>query len=406
MNTLYFNISELITLESVVKKKGKHLNSSDLSLIKNACVITDENQILWAGTQEDIPTKFNHIIDRKIDCNQTVVTPALVDCHTHLVFAGNRSHEFVMRLSGATYEEIAAANGGIRYSSEQTNLADFDQLFQIASLRVDQLYQLGVCACEIKTGYSLTLDGEIKLLKVINKLKKVFKDKVTIHRTLMAAHAIPSGYTAETYIDDVVLPCISICAKEKLLDSVDVFHEINYFSHADVEKIFKHSKALNIDIRLHADELNNNQGAKLASTYQCLSADHLLKTDDEGAILLAKSNVIATLLPGTAFFLGKQLPNAKLFLNSGCAVAIASDFNPGSCYNNDVFQIARFSAPTLGLNPAVFWSAITYNAARSLKLENHGAIIPGFSAKLLKWNAPSHQDLLYDWTIRPECVHL
>jgi imidazolonepropionase len=406
MITLYFNIAEAITLSNAVAKNGANLTSSDLSIITDAAIVVEDGIIKWAGEFSKIPPEFSNTVRVEINCKNKVVTPALVDSHTHLIFAGNRSHEYNRRLSGASYEEIAKAGGGIKYSSSQTNLASKDVLYNIAFKRIQEMYQLGVGALEIKTGYSLTLDGELELLKIINKLKQDFKDKITIHRTLLSAHAIPANFDAATYIDSVVLPSIDIASKNNLVDSVDVFHEKNYFSSDDVIKIFKHAKKYSLATRLHADELNNNHGAKLASELACLSADHLLNTDEEGAKHLARQGVIANLLPATAFFLGKPQANAKMLVKQGCALAIASDFNPGSSYINDVFSVARMSAPTLGINPAAFWCAITFNAARALNLNNLGAIVADFEAKLICWDTENSNDLIYDWTRRPSSVHL
>lgn len=406
MTTLFHNIAELLTLEGAVKKSGKHLCIDDLSVLKNAALITDENKILWIGKDSTIPISLQSSITQKVDCNKSLLTPALVDSHTHLVFAGKRSHEFNLRLSGASYEEIAAAGGGIAYSSDQTNSSSNEELLTLSRQRINQMYQLGLTALEIKTGYSLELEGELNLLKVINHLKNEFKDKIYIHRTLMSAHSINKNYTLDSYVEQVVLPSIEYAAKNSLVDSVDVFHEKNYFDKENVERIFSYANQFQLSFKIHADELNNNQGAALAGKWKCLSADHLLQSDLAGARALAQSGVIATILPGTAFFLGKPMPPAKMLADAGCALAIASDFNPGSCFYNDVFQIARMSAPSLKINSATLWAAITFNAARALNISHLGAIIPGFKSNLLQWNADSYEDLLYDWNERPHCKHL
>lgn len=403
---LFYNISEAITLEEVKNKFGRRLEPSDISIIKDACVLVENEIIIWVGHKKNLPSSLSKKIIREFDCKNKVVTPALVDSHTHLVFAGNRSHEYIMRLNGASYQEIAHNGGGIKYSSNQTNQSSSNELFNLAKIRLDTMSHLGVSVCEIKTGYSLTLEGELELLRIINQCKNHFGNSLYIHRTLLSAHAIPAGKKSEDYLQEVVLPSIEQAAQLNLVDSVDVFHEKNYFTTDDVDKIFTKAQQFKLTTKLHADELHNNHGAALASRYGCLSADHLLHTDELGAKEMAKSDVIATLLPGTAFFLGKPLANAKMLIQEGCAIAIASDFNPGSSYINDVFQIARLSAPTLGLNPATLWSAITYNAARALGLKNYGAISTGFFAKLICWDATNSNDLLYDWTVRPKCFHL
>jgi len=401
--TLINNCSWVITLESAVSKEGKKLSPQDHTPVKNGAIIHDGQTILWVGKENTIPENFNSNIKFRKDMKGRVVTPGLIDCHTHLVFAGNRALEYVDRLNGRSYQDIADSGGGITYSSEQTNHADNEKLYQDAFQRLERLYQLGHCAVEIKSGYSLTLEGEINLCRIIHRLKQSFKDKISIHTTLMAAHAVPKNSNADSYLDDVVLPSLKLAAAEQLIDSVDIFHEVGYFNQNHVEKLFTTATLLNIPRRIHADEFNNNNGAAIAKKFQCLSADHLLHVDHANASILADSQTVATLLPGTAFFLGKKLAPAKMLLDTGCAVAIGSDYNPGSCHWNDVFQIARMSAASLGLNTAQFWCSITYNGARALALNNFGAIKPGFKPKFLVWEAREPEDLLYDWTNRQNC---
>ena len=401
--TLLHNISCALTLKNAVSKNGRQLLKEDLSLINNVAIVKNDETIEWIGTKDQLPKTFYNSFTDEIDLQNRVVTPGLIDAHTHLIFSGNRANEYMMRLSGASYEEISKAGGGIVASSMATNSADDDYLEKLATNRINVLYELGIAACEIKTGYSLTLDGEIRLLKIINDLKKKFSSKLLIHRTLMSAHAIPQKMNKDEYIKSIVLPTIDQATSLKIIDSLDVFHEVNYFEQSDVEVIFNYARKFNLDLKLHVDEFNNNGGAKLGARYNCSSVDHLLHTDLEGACALAASNTIATLLPGTAFYLGKKLANAKMLIDAGCAVAIASDFNPGSCYFNDVFQIARMSAPSLKINPAALWSAITLNAAKSLGLKNYGALLPNFSSQILVWEASNPDDLLFDWTLRPKC---
>lgn len=400
---LFKNISEALTLNGCVKKNGAHLTTDDLGIIKNAAIITDDKSILWVGQESLLPSEYMSNVKTEINCNNCVATPALIDSHTHLLFSGDRSNEYFMRLSGLSYEEIAKLGGGITYTSSITNNLTEEELYTIGLDRLKHFYNHGVYVVEIKSGYCLTLDGEYKMMKVIDKLAKKNPYNIQIHRTLMAAHAIPKNISKDKYINTVVLPLIEKCASEKLVDSVDIFHELNYFSTSDVELIFKWALGHNLSVKLHADELNNNEGASLASKYKCLSADHLLETDSEGASDLAKNNIVATLLPGTALFLGKKIPNAKNFTALGCRVAIASDFNPGSCHQNDVFLIARTCAPSLKINPAEFWCAITFNAAKALNISTIGALVPYFSNKFLIWDESKSEKLLYDWSVRQKC---
>lgn len=404
MNLQHFQgFSEILTLKNCVDKDGKNLSYADLSIIKDGSIIIDDNNILWVGKSSDVPSQYLSQINKTYDCKGKIATPALVDSHTHLLFQGNRSHEYFMRLSGASYEEIAKSGGGITYTSSETNNATEAELYLLGLKRLEDFYKLGVIAVEIKSGYCLTLEGELRMMRVIDKLAKTNPFKIFIHRTLMSAHAVPQSITKEEYIQSVVIPSINQCAQEGLVDSVDIFHEVNYFSEDDVRKIFTSAKKFNLNLKIHADELNNNHGAKLAATLGAISADHLLETDHEGAKSLANNNVIATVLPGTALFLGKKIPNAKMLTGAGCALAIASDFNPGSCHHNDVFSIARTCAPSLKINPAEFWCAITYNASKAIGIGKIGALIPGYINRFLIWDEFSSENLLYNWSTRQKC---
>lgn len=402
--THFKNISQALTLQACARKSGVFLETKDLDVISNASIISDDKNILWVGKSVDLPKAFYKKITKEVDCKNSVATPALVDSHTHLVFSGSRSNEFVMRLEGRSYESIAKAGGGISYTSNLTNESTDSKLLLSASQHLKKMSSLGVGVCEIKTGYSLKLEGELRLLNIINTLRSKFSNSIHIHRTLMSAHSVDSSMNKDNYVNNVVIPSIVSATKSQLLDSVDIFHEKNYFDEVDAKKIFSEARKLGVSCKIHADELNDNNGALLAAKYGCLSADHLLESNENGARAMAKANVVATLLPGTAFFLGKKLANAKMFLDAGCSVAIASDFNPGSCCMLDVFQIARMSAPTLKLNPAVFWASVTFNGAKALGLSHeYGALMPGYRAKILCWDATDYKELLYDWTLRPKC---
>ena len=214
----------------------------------------------------------------------------------------------------------------------------------------------------------------------------------------MAAHAIPQNYRdSSDYIHKVVLPLLEKLARDKIIDAVDIFHEQGYFNHKDVEDLFQGARDHNINLKIHADEFSNYGGAKLAAKWNALSADHLLQTDAEGIALLGQSSVVATLLPGTGFFLGKSQANARKFLDQGAKVALASDYNPGSCHCDNLLLISSLSAPSYKLNLCELWASITLNASHALGKKNQGALIAGLSPRFSIFNTPKLEDLTYHW---------
>lgn len=394
---LYKNIKELLTLKGAAEKDGRNLLPEDSSIIKNASVVVDENnKIKWVGEASKLPDKFNEA--KSIDCSNDVITPEVVDSHTHLVFGGDRSFEYTMRLNGADYEDIANAGGGILSTMKNTLESSEDELFEKACERIERINSYGIGTIEIKSGYALTFEGEKLISKVINRLKEKYVDKVKIFNTFLAAHAVPKTFSdSNEYLEKVVLPLLEDLKGESIIDAVDIFHEKGYFNSEDARKLFSKAQELKIPIKIHADEFNDNKGAVIASEYNALSADHLLATTEDGIKALAKSNTVATLLPGTAFFLGKPLANARKFLDAGCKVSLASDYNPGSCHCDNLLLIAQLSAKSLKMNSTEVWSAITLNAAHALNLKNQGAIIEGMDARFSFFETSTIDNILYSW---------
>jgi imidazolonepropionase len=334
----------------------------------------------------------------EIDVTGKVCLPEIVDSHTHLVFGGDRAHEYTMRLNGASYEEIAAAGGGILNSMKGTQNLTRTELLKAAHQKVKTIRSYGVGTIEVKSGYGLTFDKEYELSHVIHDLKNIVRPDVQIINTFMAAHAVPKGFNSSyEYMKEVVLPLLDKLGEEQILDCVDIFHEENYFSHDDVVSLFERAKRWNINVKIHADEFNDNKGAILAAKYEALSADHLLQTTSDGISALANSNTVATLLPGTGLFLGKSQANARAMLDAGVRVAIASDFNPGSCHCDNLILIASIAAPIYKLNQAELWCAITLNAAHALGLKNQGALIEGLKPRFSVFNTDSIDRITYNW---------
>lgn len=391
----YTDLIEIVTLKSAHAKDGRKLLPEDLSVVKNAAIVFDENKILWVGENDRFPEQYRNIAQ---SLKNHILTPEIVDSHTHLVFGGDRSQEYAKRLNGVSYEEIAKAGGGILFTMQETNTASENELFHLACERIERIHSYGVGSIEIKSGYGLNYEKELELSHLINRLKKHFAPRVQIFNTYLAAHDVPKTFQSSTqYLDAVVLPLLRVLAPLKIIDAVDIFHEKNYFTDADTKKLFTEANSLGIACKTHADELNDNGGAKIASEFGALSADHLLKISEEGIKSLAASSTVATLLPGTAFFLGKPLAPARAILDAGCKVAIASDYNPGSCHCDNLLLIASVSAAQLKLNQAELWSGITLNASHALGLQNQGAIIAGMKPRFSLFKADSISQITYNW---------
>jgi imidazolonepropionase len=395
---IYKNFSEILTLSEAFHKDGRKLKVEDLGIIKNGSIVFSHEKILWVGSDLNIPDDYLDKGYPEIDCRGKVCVPEIVDSHTHLVFGGDRASEYSMRLNGADYEEIAAAGGGILNSMKGTLLLTRSELLKIAHQRVKTIHSYGVGTIEIKSGYGLTFEKEYELSHVIHDLKNIVRPDVQIINTFMAAHAVPKTFgSSYEYLKDVVLPLLDKLGEENILDCVDIFHEQNYFSHDDVVALFERAKRWNINVKIHADEFNDNKGAVLAAKFGALSADHLLKTSEDGILALANSNTVATLLPGTGLFLGKAQANARALLDSGARVAIASDFNPGSCHCDNLVMLASIAAPLYKLNLTELWAAITLNAAQALGLSNQGAIVEGLKPRFSIFNTDSIDRITYSW---------
>ena len=251
---------------------------------------------------------------------------------------------------------------------------------------------------EIKSGYALNHEGEKGLIRLIDRLKKQYAPRIQILNTFMAAHAVPPEYSSSHhYLCEVCLPLMEELASEGLIDAVDIFHEDGYFDANDVETLFDTCAKLDLPVKMHADEFSDHGGASLAVKYGALSCDHLLCTSDEGIRALADSSTVATLLPGTGFFLGKPQAPADRFLAAGCKVALASDYNPGSCHWDDLLSIANLAGPNLSMNQVQLWAGVTLNAAHALGLSNQGAIRPGLSARFSLFECESVDEITYFW---------
>lgn len=389
----FFNIGRLLTLEGVQKKDGRKIEPKDLSEYHGASLVItsgkSRNKVLWVGRGDDLPTKFKKA--KRVNCHGALVMPGLVDSHTHLVFGGDRSQEFEMRLQGKSYSEIAASGGGILRTVQATRSQTLAELTKSSLLKLKSLRNQGVSTVEIKTGYALDFENERKCLKVIGDLKK--KTSQTLCSTFLGAHAIPPEFKGRKseYVDEVCnwLPKIKA-------DFVDMFVDEGYFDFDDGLKFFETAKKLGFNIKVHADELALSGGSRLAVEMKALSADHLLKVGDSEINLLAQSQTTATLLPTTAMFLKTDFAPARKLLAAGARVALASDYNPGTSPTLDLSLVALLA--TLGMDMRVdeVVAALTYNGACALDLQKHkGCLLPNYDADFLIAEADSPGFLAY-----------
>jgi imidazolonepropionase len=390
------NLNQIATLHSVHQKDGRNLVPEDISLLDGASIVFDDTQIHWVGLDQDLPDDYKNI--KALSLKDHCLTPELVDSHTHLVFAGDRSAEYTMRLNGADYQAIADSGGGILSSVQSTQNADAQELLALARVRIQKMKSLGVGTIEIKSGYGLTLHHENILSQVIHQLKLEFAPDIQIIRTMMAAHAVAKSFSNSTeYLNAVVIPLVKSLALDKVIDIVDIFHEQGYFNSEDVRALGQLTQELGLGFKTHADEFNDNDGAALACSLNALSTDHLLAISESGIQKLSRSNTVATLLPGTGLFLGKTAAPGRRILDAGAKVAIATDYNPGSCHFDQLCTLAAIAAMQYKMNISELWASITHNAAHAVGLKNQGALITGFKPRFTLFKAPSLAHITYHW---------
>lgn len=372
--------------------------------IENAAVAISAGKIAWIGPAADLPGG-DAAATRSLSGRW--LTPALIDCHTHLVFGGNRAAEFEQRLEGASYEDIAAAGGGILATVQATRAAPSDELLQAALPRVQALRAEGVATVEIKSGYGLDVDNELKMLEVARWLG----DASGLHvcRTLLAAHALPAEFSGrpDDYIDminDELLPQVAI---GNLADAVDAYCESIAFSAPQIAKLFRKAKELELPVKLHADQLSNGGGAELAAYFGALSADHLEYTSVTGVKAMAKAGTVAVLLPGAFLTLGEsQQPPVTELRDNGVPIAVASDCNPGTSPICSLRTAMMLGSRLFGLTPVECLGGVTREAARALGLlPDRGTLEVGKRADIAVWDIEHPRDLTY-WTGTPQLAEL
>lgn len=395
---LIINASELVTCSGFRAKKGKEM--MDLHIIENGAVYVEDDKIVDVGTTTEIQNKYNSSDCTIIDAVGKAVLPGFIDSHTHLVFGGYRADEFNWRLQGATYMEIMERGGGIANSINPTREASKENLINTAKKRLSSMLSFGVTTIEAKSGYGLDCDTEIKQLEALKELETL--QPIEIARTFMGAHSIPKefkGRGAEyiEYIIDTMLPLVK---EKELAEFVDIFVEKNVFSIDEGRKLLTVAKEMGFKTKIHADEIVCLGGAELSAEVGATSADHLLQASEQGMIDMAKADVIATVLPCTAFNLKEDYANARAIIDNGCALAIATDFNPGSCFCENLSLAFILTTLYMDVKVEEAITAVTINAAAAIGREKTiGSIDVGKQADMIILEFPSFRYIPYHFAV-------
>lgn len=360
-------------------------------MARGAVVMAGE-KVLWAGAEADLPAA--HARAEQQDMAGRLITPALIDCHTHIVHGGHRAREFEMRLEGASYEEIARAGGGIISTVAATRDASEAGLLAQALPRLDALIAEGVTTIEVKSGYGLDGDTELAMLRVARRLAD--ERPVRVRTTFLGAHAVPKGQGADSYLDDTCLPTLRKAHEQGLVDAVDGFCEGIAFSPDQIARVFDVAVELGLPVKLHAEQLSHLGGTALAARYGALSADHVEYANDDDARLMAASGTVAVLLPGAYYFIREtQLPPVAAFRAHGVPMALATDCNPGSSPLTSLLLTMNMACTLFRLTPDEALRGVTVHAARALGLDDCGVIAPGKRADLAVWNVETPAELAY-----------
>ncbi|MFG5776578.1 imidazolonepropionase [Comamonas sp. J-3] len=382
------------------------LFQADTAVADNAAaaIVVQQGQMVWVGPQEAVPAQYQSLPAH--DGAGQLVTPGLVDCHTHLVYGGERANEFAMRLAGASYEEISRAGGGIVSSVKATREASEDELVALALPRLQQLLDEGVTAIEIKSGYGLALEHERKQLRAARRLGELCG--VTVRTTFLGAHALPPEYTgrSQEYTDLVCQQMLPALAAEGLVDAVDVFCERIAFSLAETEQVFKAAKALGLPVKLHAEQLSNMGGAALAAQYGALSCDHIEHLSEHGIAEMKKAGTVAVLLPGAFYTLrDTKVPPIAGLRTAGVPMAVSTDHNPGTSPCLSLLLMANMACTLFRLTVPEALAGITTHAAQALGLQaEQGLIAAGRPANFVLWPVQHAAELAYWFGNKPACT--
>ena len=392
MRTLITNASQIVTFLGNKQKKGKEM--SELHIIEHGCVLMENDVIIYVGTMDACPLIDDDVT--VIDAQQGLVMPGLIDSHTHLVFGQDRAQEFYLRLNQLSYEEILKKGGGIHQSIENTSNTPFNELVEQSEHFVKRMIEQGVTTIEAKSGYSRDFDGEVKQMEVVKKLNETFDDMLV--STCLAAHVIPLQYkdNPQDYISMITDKLIPYVKQNHLATFFDAFLENNAYDAQQVTTILNAAKEAGFKTKMHCDEINDLNGAKLAASLGCTSAEHLLVSNRQGLQAMAASEVIANVLPLTAFSLKKSYANARMMIDEGLAVSLATDFNPGSCFTYSMPMLMALSVMQMNLSIEEMICGVTINAAAALSMADQiGTLEEGKQADVVIFQCPSYVHLVY-----------
>ena len=402
MLTFIKNISSLCTLSSgnPIARRGDEMQN--ITEIKNGAIIFNE-KIEFVGTTEEAQKRIVEKqlkIDKTIDATGKTIIPGFCDSHTHIVFAGDRSDEFARRLRGVTYKEIAEEGGGILHTMKATRKASLEELVQAGKKLALSAMKYGTTSIEIKSGYSLTTEGELNQLRAIKQLKKELP--LNIRSTFMGAHDFPPEYknNREKYVDLIINEMIPAVAEEKLADYCDAFIDEGYYTLDEAEKIFEAAKKYGMKIRTHSDEMADVGAAGFSADIGAVSADHLLFASDKSIVKMAKSDIVATMMPATAYFIRMPYAPARKMIKAGCCVALASDCNPGSSFTENMQLVLSLAVINMKMTAEESLTAATLNGAKAMNLsEVTGSLAPGKQADFIIANVNSYVDIFYHFGI-------
>ncbi|SMC79557.1 imidazolonepropionase [Sporomusa malonica] len=385
--------AELVTCVGSAPKQGQAM--SDIGIIPDGALLAEDGKIIWVGPTAELPALDEsqwEVIDAAGQC----VMPGFVDSHTHMVFGGYRAEEFFWRLGGTPYLEILERGGGILNTVQATRAAGLEELKELAGRRLAGMLAMGVTTVEGKSGYGLDKETELRQLAVMSELNR--EQPVEIVPTFMGAHAVPPEYKGRTdeYVEYIIKDVLPAVAEQGIAEFCDVFCEQGVFSLAQSRRLLEAAKNLGLKAKLHADEIVPLGGAELAAELDACSADHLLQASDAGIEALGRKSTVATLLPMTAFCLREPYARARAMIDGGAAVALATDYNPGSCFSHSIPLVASLAAIQLGMKPAEIVTALTINGAAAVsRADRVGSLEIGKQADVVILEYPSHLFLVY-----------
>lgn len=387
-------------MESVTSMRFSNANiatigdDSSYGLVENATIVIDDNLIVWIGPEAMLPSEHTHHEVHNLEGR--LITPAFIDCHTHIIHGGHRAVEFEMRLEGASYEEVARAGGGIVSTMQATRAASTEQLVQSALPRIDALLAEGVSVIEIKSGYGLDQATELAMLRAARNIEA--HRPVRIRTSFLGAHAVSPEYKgrADAYIDEICLPALRQAHAESLVDAVDGFCENIAFSTEQMARVFDEARTLELPVKLHAEQLSHLGGAALAASYSALSADHLEYANEQDARLMASAGTVAVLLPGAFYTLREsQLPPIPAFRRHAVPIALATDCNPGSSPMTSLLLVMNMACTLFRMTPSEALAGVTMHAARALGITDTGRLRAGLRADIAIWNVNHPAELSY-----------